>query len=411
MPDLPDGLPVPKNDGDGISQTENMRKIRPAILMEQDTFSGEFIDIPQEILDYLVQIGRPTPLRRAAALEHHLDTPAKIYYKREDTIVTGSFKMTTAIAQAYYCKLAGYKHVVSETGAGQWGMALALACKFFGLKCTIFMARCSYLQKPYRKYYTEVLGADIYPSPSKKTKIGQSLLAEDPNHVGSIGTAISDAIEIALDSREIAYLSGSNVPHVLIHQSLLGLETKKQLEKVEKKPDQLVACVSGGSNLAGLMMPFLKDKMNGANIDMLGVESTAAPRLTKGIYDYDRSDVAGHTPLVKSYTMGPDFIPPPVHVGGLRQHNGSPIIGHLCRQGLLNAVAYDEYVAFDAGKLFLETEGVLVAPESSHAVAAVLNSARQARETGEEKIIVFLCSGNGFLDLEGYAEIILGSGE
>lgn len=406
---LADKLPNSLNYNSDVcsSQTDIMSAIRPKALLNQDKSTNEWIDIPEEILTNLIKIGRPTPLRRAVNLEKYLDTPAKIYFKREDVLTTGSFKLTTAIAQAYYCKNEGYTGVISETGAGQWGMALALASKFYDLDCKLFMSNCSLKQKPYRKIYSSLLGADLSSSPSIDTKIGRNLLAKHPNHPGSIGTAISDAIEKCLELDNFAYLSGSNTPHVLIHQSLLGLEVQKQFDKISESPDELIACVSGGSNFGGLILPYLKSKLENNNIRFIGAESNAAPRLTEGIYEYDNSDFAGYTPKVKSYTMGHDFIPSENHVGGLRQHNGSPIIGYLKNNNIIEAQAHDEVTAFKAAQVFLETEGILVAPESSHAVATAINSALECKKNNQKKNIVFLCSGNGLLDLEGYNEVLL----
>ena len=407
--DLPESLPPSRNHKTKVcnSQLEIAQKIRPQILREQDTYDKRWYKIPDSILDNLYRIGRPTPLRRAIMLERYLDTPAKIYFKREDILLTGSFKLNTAIAQAYYAKEAGFEGTVSETGAGQWGMALALASKFYGLKSKIFMAKCSMEQKPYKTMYGRVLNCDFMSSPGKNTKIGNALLSENKDHPGDIGTAISEAIEYALLNSEYAYLSGSNTLHVLLHQTLLGLETELQLKKIGQRPDVLGACVSGGSNFGGLILPFLKQKVeNPKAITFLGVESTAAPRLTKGKYEYDYSDYAGYTPMMKSYTMGHDFIPDPVHVGGLRQHNGNPVIGLLRNRGFIDALAYDEYQAFNAARIFLETEGVLVAPESAHAIAGAIHEAEKCKEEGVSKNIVFLCSGNGFLDMKGYYDTL-----
>ncbi len=407
--DLPEPLPKTLNYDSPVcsNQTELSKKFRPKALLEQDQSNEQWIDIPNEILDNLLKIGRPTPLIRARALEKYLDTPAKIYYKREDTSLTGSFKLSTAIAQTYYCKKEGFKGIVTETGAGQWGMAIALCSKLYGLPAEIFMAKCSLDQKPYRRIYANLLEAKLTASPSTQTKVGRALLKNHPNHPGSIGTAISDAIERALELDNYAYLSGSNQTHVLIHQSLLGLEVQKQLAKVSEHPDELIACVSGGSNFGGLTLPYLKQKLVGSPIKFVAAESIAAPRLTKGVYDYDNSDYAGYTPKTLSYTMGHEFIPDPIHVGGLRQHNGSPVIGLLNKHKIISPEVFTETEAFEAAKLFLHTEGLLVAPESSHAVAATINSALRCKKEGKSKTLVFLCSGNGFLDLEGYGEVLL----
>lgn len=407
--DFPDPLPASLDHETDIckSQLQIAKQIRPSILLEQDHLKERWYDIPDSVRDNLYRIGRPTPLRRALRLEKYLDTPARIYFKREDTLLTGSFKLNTAIAQAYYVKEAGYKGVVSETGAGQWGMALALASKFYGLESKIFMAKCSMEQKPYKSMYGSILDCEFMPSPGENTKVGRALLAEMEDHPGDIGTAISEAINFAVENKDYAYLSGSNTVHVLFHQTLLGLETRLQLQKVGQKPDVLIACVSGGSNFGGLILPFLNEKVDNPNsIKFLGAESTAAPRLTKGIYDYDYSDYAGYTPKTKSYTMGHSFIPEPIHVGGLRQHNGNPVISMLRNQGYVDANAYDEYQAFSASKTFLETEGVFAAPESAHAIVAAIEEAKRCKEEGIAKNIVFLCSGSGFLDMAGYHEIL-----
>ena len=407
--DLPEELPPTLEHETEVctSQSQIAQKIRPNILLQQNHLDSQWCDIPNSVLENLFRIGRPTPLRRAINLERYLDTPAKIYFKREDTLLTGSFKLNTAIAQAYYAKQEGFSGVVSETGAGQWGMALSLASKLYGLDCKIFMSKCSLEQKPYKSMYGAMLGCKFSPSPGPDTKIGRQLLSTNINHPGDIGTAISEAIEYALEHPNQAYLSGSNTTHVLLHQTTLGLETKKQLEKVGEYPSELIACVSGGSNFGGLVLPFLKDKLsNPESIHFLASESTAAPRLTQGTYDYDYSDYAGYTPKTKSYTMGHDFIPNPIHVGGLRQHNGSPIIGLLKNKGLIDAQAFGEVDAFKAAQLFLQTEGVLVAPESAHAVASAISSALICKETQTKKTIVFLCSGSGMLDLKGFEDTL-----
>ena len=409
--DLPEPLPDIIDDGP-VSSAEINKKLRPAVLIEQNAPKTQWVDIPTRVMDCLIQCGRPTPLRRSLLLEKYLDTPARIYLKREDSVLTGSFKLNTAIAQAYYAAEEGREILISETGAGQWGMAVALTSQMFGLKSKIFMARCSLAQKPYRKYYMEMLGTEVFPSPSGRTRFGSELLAAHHEHPGSIGSAISEAIEYALETPGAAYISGSNINHVHLHQTLLGLEVKKQLELAgEDTPDQLIACVSGGSNLCGFMLPFLKDKNAGRNISMLGVESTAAPRLTTGVYEYCRSDLAGYTPQVLGYSMGKDFIPGPVHAGGLRNHNSSPLVSSLYKNNILDAIALDEKTAFEAGQLLLKLEGLLVAPESSHAIAAGIQEAMKARETGEQKVIVLLASGNGFLDLQGYHDILTPSNQ
>lgn len=408
LPDLPEQLPPAKDSGRGESEIEKMKKIRPNVLFEQDVNMKErWIDIPGEVLERYVQIGRPTILKRAIHLEKYLDTPAKIYYKREDMLPTGSFKLNSSIPQAYYSKLEGRRHLVTETGAGQWGVAVGFSGRLYGLDSTVFMAKCSYESKPYRQVLMRLFGTNVYPSPSGKTRAGQEMLEKNPNHTGSIGSAISEAIEFCTDTSDAAYLSGSNLNHVLMHQTVIGQEVKKQLEMIGEEADELIACVSGGSNLGGLMLPFLPDKLKGSPVKLTAVESTAAPRLTKGEYRYDHGDPAGLTPLTMSYTLGMDYIPPAVHVGGLRQHSGSTIVGLLRKLNLLDAEAYDQNEAFKAGKTFLETEGILPAPETCHTIASVINSALEARESGTSKNIVFCFSGNGFLDLHGYNDVLL----
>ncbi|HEX9060583.1 MAG TPA: TrpB-like pyridoxal phosphate-dependent enzyme [Clostridia bacterium] len=410
LPDLPEAIPPLKDSGRGESEIERMKKIRPAVLIEQDTDERDrFIDIPGEVLERYVQIGRPTVLKRAVYLEKYLNTPAKIFFKREDMLTMGSFKLNSSIPQAYYSKKEGRTHLVTETGAGQWGVAVANAGKFYNLKSTVFMAKCSYESKPYRQVLMRLFGTEVYPSPSGKTKAGRDMLEKDPNHTGSIGSAISEAIELSTSISDAAYLSGSNLNHVLMHQSIIGQEVKKQMELIGEKADELIACVSGGSNLGGLMLPFLPDKLGGDNLKFIAVESNAAPRLTKGEYRYDHGDPAGLTPLSMSYTLGMDYVPPAVHVGGLRQHSGSPLVGLLRKLGMIDARTYDQDEAFKAGRLFLETEGILPAPETCHTIAAVIESAVEAREKGISKNIVFCFSGNGFLDLHGYDDVLLKS--
>ncbi|NVD98808.1 TrpB-like pyridoxal phosphate-dependent enzyme [Massilia sp. BJB1822] len=405
--DLPKPLP-PVEDVHVPPSAEIMAKIRPVELLRQNAPSEPWVAIPDPVRERLLQIGRPTPLRRALALEAALQTRARIYIKREDTLVTGSFKVGTAVAQAYYAKEEGRDSLVSETGAGQWGMSLALVSQMFGLKCKIFMTRCSLEQKRYRDHYMRLLGTEVSPSPSRSTEIGRRLLEQHPGHPGTMGTAISEAIETALATPGAAYLSGSNVNHVHLHQTLLGQEVRAQLALAgEHGPDQLIACVSGGSNLCGFMLPFLPDKKAGRAVSFLGAESTAAPRLTQGTYEYCSSDPAGYTPRVLAYSMGPDFIPLPVHAGGLRQHNSSPLVSLLRKEGLLDATAIEEREAFEAGRLLLRTEGFLVAPESAHAVAAAIQAALRARADGSDPCIVVLGSGSGMLDLEGYRQVLL----
>lgn len=401
---LPMPLPEPRDpDGPGESRIAMQRRIRLRAALEQDGCSADRIAIPAEVRDRYAEIGRPTPLVRATALEAYLDTPARIYLKREDLLPTGSFKLNSAIAQAYYARQEGVRTLVTETGAGQWGHAVAYACRMFGLEAIIFWAGVSARQKKGRYAVIRMLGGEIHASPSSHTPVGRALRTEGRHRLGSLGTAIGEAIAYAADHPETRYISGSNLPHVLMHQTVIGLETKAQLAALGERPDVLVACVGGGSNLGGFIGPFLDDKRErGAGLTLIGAESASAPRLTKGEWRYDHADPQGVTPLVKSYTLGRDYELPETHVGGLRQHNGSPVIGVLRAAGLIEAHAYEEKEIFEMGRLILRTEGFLPAPESCHALQAAVDRALLARETGREETIVVCVSGSGMLDVDGY---------
>lgn len=363
--------------------------------------------IPEEILVKYREFGRPTPLTRALNLEKYLDTPARIFLKREDIIPTGSFKLNTALAQAFFAKKEGYKGVVTETGAGQWGLAISAACAIYDLQCTIFMARCSFEQKPLRRQLMELYGSKVHASPSKHTESGRRLANDKKFHHGSIGTAISEAVQYATNNMEFAYVAGSNMPFVYLHQSIMGIETIRQLRNLDEKPDTIIACVGGGSNLAGFALPFRysDDHFNG-DFRIIGSESAIIPRMTKGEYRYDHSDPAGLTPLVKSYTLGKDFTPPPTHIGGLRQHNGSPIIGALLKNDKFIARAYGEKEVFQSGQLLARMEGIICAPESCHSICAVIEEAKLAKESGRAETIVSCVSGSGILDFSGYLKHI-----
>ncbi|MFG3661589.1 TrpB-like pyridoxal phosphate-dependent enzyme [Streptomyces sp. NPDC047706] len=411
--DLPGPMPEVR-DSKSPSAAEIAARIRPRALIEQNASEKQWIAIPEPVVEWLRQCGRPTPLHRARRLEKHLGTGARIYLKREDVLPSGSFKLNTAIAQAYYAAEEGRTTLVTETGAGQWGMSVALAARMFGLRAEIFMVKCSLDQKPYRRHYMELLGASVRPSPSPHTAIGRKILGENPGHPGSLGTAISDAIEHALGNPSAAYLAGSGMPHVYLHQTSLGLEVAQQLKDihgedlgVDGRGDHLVACSGGGSNLCGLIGPHLRARADGADLRFLAAESTAAPRLTQGVYQYGRTDLGGFTPEVLGYTMGESFIPPPTHVGGLRNHHSSALVSLLRHQGVLDAVAFDQQTALEAGRLLLQTEGLLLAPEAAHAVAAALDVAAKADAENLAPVIVILASGSGFLDLQGYDEVLL----
>jgi len=408
LPVLPEPLPPVKDPSDGRgSRIALMKKIRLKSSFKQDSSKERWIDIPGDVIEKYIEIGRPTPLTRARNLEKYLDTPARIYVKREDLLPTASFKLNTSIAQAYFAKKEGAKGLVSETGAGQWGLGLAYACNIYGLKCVIFWVKISLEQKMHRAAFTELLGAKIYASPSRATEVGKKVLSKDPNNYGSIGTGIGEAISFTSKNPSYKYVSGSNLPHILLHQTIIGLETKKQLESIGERPDMLIACVGGGSNLGGFMDPFVPDKLKRKDgLRLVAAESDAAPRLTKGKYRYDHADPVGVTPLSLSYTLGMDYMPPPVHVGGLRQHNGSPIIGILRKHKLLEAYAYSQKEAFRAGKVYIDCERVIPAPETCHAIKSTIDFALEAKKEKKKKVIVMCFSGSGLLDIKGYKEVL-----
>lgn len=408
VPVLPEPLPPFRDpDDDKGSRIEVMREIGIKKLFRQDQIKDTWVDIPGDVIEKYIEIGRPTDLTRARNLEKYLGTPARIYVKREDLLPTQSFKLNTSIAQAYFAKKERAEGLVSETGAGQWGLGLAYACNMYRLKCVIFWVKVSLEQKIHRATFTELLGAKIYPSPSSKTEVGREILSKEPDNYGSIGTGIGEAINFAVNNSSYKYVSGSNLPHVLMHQTVIGVETKRQLDFLGENPDQLIACVGGGSNLGGFMNPFIPDKLKrGDRLRLIAAESDAAPRLTKGKYRYDHADPAGLTPLSLSYTLGMDYMPPPVHVGGLRQHSGSPIIGILRKNKLLEAYSYSQKDAFKAGKVFIECERVVPAPETCHAIKATIDFALEAKKKRQKKVIVTCLSGSGLLDLKGYNEVL-----
>ncbi|MCD4669920.1 MAG: TrpB-like pyridoxal phosphate-dependent enzyme, partial [Actinomycetia bacterium] len=374
----------------------------PMELIKQEMSMERFIDIPEELLQ-IYRMWRPSPLVRAERLEKFLDTPAKIYYKNESVSPAGSHKPNTAIAQAYYNKKEGVKELVTETGAGQWGSALSLACSLLGLDLTVYMVRCSYDQKPYRKMMMKIWGAQCIASPSNNTEAGKAILKEDPDCTGSLGIAISEAVEIAAKSGgKIKYSLGSVLNHVLMHQSIVGLETKKQLEKAGVEPDILIGCVGGGSNFSGFAFPFVPDKMAGKDMRIIAVEPIACPTLTKGPFAYDYGDTAKMAPISKMYTLGHDFIPKPIHAGGLRYHGMAPQVSLLVNEKIIEAVALPQNPVFEASMNFANTEGIIPAPETAHAIKTVVDEALKCKETGEEKVIVFNFSGHGHFDLSAY---------
>ncbi|WP_346675940.1 TrpB-like pyridoxal phosphate-dependent enzyme [Methanobrevibacter woesei] len=407
--DLPEPLPKPKNS-EGHDQIAALEKAFTKAALEQEFSTERYIKIPNEVRELYMQMGRPSPLFRATRLEEKLNTPAKIYYKREDTSPTGSHKLNSAIPQAYFAKKEGVERLTTETGAGQWGTALSLACNLLDLECTVYMVRVSFNQKPDRKNIMNIYDGQVFASPSNNTKVGREILENDPDHPGSLGIAISEAMEEALEYDNVKYTLGSVLNHVMLHQTVIGQELKVQLEKAEEEPDVMIACTGGGSNFAGALFPFIKDKIDGnSDTQFIGVEPSACPTLTKGSYEYDFGDTNGFTPLMKMYTLGHDFVAPTVHAGGLRYHGMSPQVSLLADHGLFEARSAHQQDVFKAGIMFARNEGVLPAPETTHAIKAGIDEALKAKETGEEKTIVINFSGHGMLDLKGYASYFEGT--
>ena len=408
MADLPAPLPPPLNPATGKpAKPEDLTAIFPMSLIEQEVSTQRFIPIPDEVLDIL-RLWRPTPLCRARRLEKDLGTPARIFYKYEGASPAGSHKTNTAIAQAYYNKKAGIKRLSTETGAGQWGCALSLACNFFGLECLVYMVKCSYHQKPYRRTMMQCWGASCIPSPSDKTASGRAMLKADPDCPGSLGIAISEAVEDALGRKDTNYTLGSVLNHVMLHQTIIGLEAVQQMKLAGASPDVLIGCCGGGSNFAGLVFPFVPEKAAGKSIRIIGVEPSACPTLTKGVYAYDFGDKSGMTPLLKMDTLGHDFIPPGIHAGGLRYHGMSPLVSLLHREGVIESRSYPQLMCFKAALAFARAEGLIVAPETSHAIACVIDEALAAKEAGKETTILFNLSGHGLLDLGSYEKYLAG---
>ncbi len=408
--DLPGQLPPPRNPANGeVLDPAALSAIFPQTLIEQELSTDRWIDIPAEVLKAYM-LWRPSPLVRARALEEHLGTPARIYFKNESVSPAGSHKPNTAVAQAYYNKMAGIERLATETGAGQWGSALSFACSMFGLKCKVYMVRISFEQKPYRKLLMRTWGADIVASPSCDTNTGRSILDKDPECPGSLGIAISEAVEDAATNASTNYSLGSVLNHVLIHQSVIGLEAKKQLALAgEKTPDVILGCAGGGSNLAGLILPFVPEKMKNEKIRLLGVEPTACPTLTRGPYRYDFGDTACTTPLLAMHTLGHGFIPSPIHAGGLRYHGMAPIVSYLRRINMMEANAYHQKEVFDAAVTFARTQGTIPAPETAHAVKAAIDEALRCKQTGKEEVILFNFSGHGHFDMTSYEKYFDGN--
>ncbi|HXY56520.1 MAG TPA: TrpB-like pyridoxal phosphate-dependent enzyme [Nitrososphaerales archaeon] len=406
VPDIPGGLPPPKEPEDGESRMEALKRRLVGECLRQEMATDRWIDIPDEVRELYIHAGRPRPLYRARRLERKLGLKrCRIYYKREDLSPTGSHKVNTAIAQAYYAAKEGKQTLVTETGAGQWGTALAYAASLLGLKTSVFWVRAVYDWKTERKLLMQMYGAKVYPSPSDQTAFGRSLLSKDQRHPGSLGIAVSEGLEYTDLSRDRVYCLGSVLNHVLIHQSIIGLEAIRQFEEVEDSPDLVIGCLGGGSNFGGIALPFMGEVLRKKRrCEFLAAQSEAAPNLVKGEYKYDFGDTAGHTPLMMMYTLGHETAMTPIKSDGLRYHAAAPIISALKHKGFLKAVAYpsDEVLVFEAAKMFLETEGWLIAGESAHAVRAAIDEALKAERAGEEKCILANISGHGFLDLDAY---------
>jgi tryptophan synthase beta chain len=406
--DLPTPMDPPLHPGTGDPVgPEDLAPIFPMSLIEQEVSQERWIDIPEPVLERLL-LWRPSPLYRARGLEKALDTPAKIYYKNEGVSPAGSHKPNTAIAQAYYNQQAGIKRLTTETGAGQWGSALAFASSQFGLECKVFMVRISFDQKPFRKMMMGVWGAECVPSPSEETEAGRKILAEDPDTPGSLGIAISEAVEQAVQRDDTCYALGSVLNHVLLHQTVIGLEAQKQMEIAGDYPDVVIGCVGGGSNFAGLAFPYLQDKINGKDLRVLAVEPTACPTLTRAKFTYDFGDTAGMTPLMPMHSLGHTFVPAPIHAGGLRYHGVAPLVSRLVQDDLVEAQAFDQLSCYAASVQWARTEGFVSAPETSHALAAVVAEAEKAKEEGKERVILFNWSGHGLMDLVGYDKYFQG---
>ncbi|MBC8377495.1 MAG: TrpB-like pyridoxal phosphate-dependent enzyme [FCB group bacterium] len=387
---------------------DDLAPLFPMALIEQEMSMEREIAIPEPVMEGL-RMYRPSPLIRATGLEAALKTPAKIYFKYEGVSPAGSHKPNTAIAQAYYNKQEGVERIATETGAGQWGSSMALAGQIFGLEVKVYMVKVSYNQKPYRRSMMESWGAKIVSSPSMDTQFGQKILADDPDNTGSLGIAISEAVEDAATKDNTKYALGSVLNHVLLHQTVIGLEAKKQMEIAGDKPDIVIGCVGGGSNFAGLAFPYLRDKINGADIDFRAIEPSACPTLTRGKFAYDFGDMAQMTPLVSMHTLGHTFMPPGIHAGGLRYHGMAPLLSHVVKEGLVDAYAYQQVEVFDAAALFARTEGIIPAPESAHAIKGAVDAAIEARESGQEKTILFNLSGHGHFDMSAYDAYFAGN--
>jgi len=408
--DLPSPLQPPLGPDGQPLNPDALAPVFARGLIEQEVSSQRWIDIPEPVLEILCR-WRPAPLRRAIHLEKFLKTPARIYYKDESVSPAGSHKPNTAVPQAWYNKQEGIEKLTTETGAGQWGSALAFSCRLLGLECKVYMVRISFEQKPFRRIMMQTWGANCIPSPSPTTAAGRAILAKYPDTPGSLGIAISEAVEEAVSdpTGKTRYTLGSVLNHVLLHQTIIGLEAKKQLVLAgEKTPNIVIGCAGGGSNFAGLAFPFVSDKINGAKIEIIPTEPTACPTMTRGPFSYDFGDTAEMTPLMAMHTLGHNFVPPPIHAGGLRYHGIAPLISQSIVEGLISPKAYPQLACYESAITWARTEGIIAAPETSHALAAVIEKAIEAREEGKEKVILFCFSGHGLMDLGGYDKYFAG---
>ncbi len=411
LPDLPTPLDPPLHPATQKPiSPEDLAPLFPMELIKQEMSQETFIEIPEPVRE-AYSLYRPSPLIRAENLEKFLKTPAKIYFKYEGASPVGSHKLNTALPQAFYNKQEGIKRLATETGAGQWGTALSFACNYFGLECDVYMVRVSFDQKPQRKTMMGIYGGNCVASPSMKTEVGRKILQDDPSNCGSLGIAISEAVEDAAKNADTHYALGSVLNHVMLHQTIIGQEAKKQMEIAGDYPDIVIGCHGGGSNFAGLAFPFLRDKMKGDKKDLraIAVEPKSCATLTEGEYRYDSGDTAGLTPMMKMYTLGHDFMPAPIHAGGLRYHGASPIISKLLNEKIIEARAYEQKEVFEAAVLFAKHQGIVPAPESSHAIKAAIDEAEKCRQTGEGKVILFNLSGHGDFDMGSYEKFLAGS--
>ena len=404
MPKPP--LPPLAPDGNPVTP-EQMLAIFPGPLLEQEMSGERWIPIPEPVREIYKQ-WRPTPMFRARRLEQMLGTPAKIYYKYEGVSPAGSHKVNTSVPQAFFNKMVGITRLTTETGAGQWGSSIAFAGQMFGIEVRVYMVKVSYNQKPFRRSMMQTWGAEVFASPTDMTNAGKTALAADPNNPGSLGLAISEAVEEAASRKDTNYSLGSVLNHVCLHQTVIGLEAKKQFEKVGDYPDMVFACCGGGSNFAGTAFPFLADKAAGKKVRLVAAEPSSCPSLTKGVYAYDFGDVSGYTPMMKMYTLGHDFMPPSIHAGGLRYHGDSPLVCQLYNEGLIEAVAVPQIATFEAGVQFARAEGIIPAPESNHAIRACIDEALRCKQTGEKKTLFFNLSGHGHFDMASYDKYFAG---